>query len=197
MIRAALAGVLLAGPALADPVEDLRADLGTALDASLPAPLARAAIIALDPGFRDRPAPGSPITRYLARTQLSGVATAAERREREIDLAAAYGEGLTHDEILAAWGATAYFGAGCFGAAEAGEALFGLSPDDMQLADALTLMAVLPAPARLLRDPAGLRLRYDELVAGAGVFGEIGAEETSLLRGRGPTPADPEARCGG
>ncbi len=195
MIRLALILLALAAPAQAAPVEDLREEIGTALGTPLPGPIAEAAIIALDPGFRDRPAAGSPITRYLARSRLAGVATATERRQREIELAAAYANGLTHDEILAAWAATAYFGAGCFGTEPAGAALLGLAPQEMRLGDALTLMALLPSPAALLRNPAALRLRYGELVAGAAVFGTIPPAEIDSLMSRGPTPADPEARC--
>ncbi len=201
LLAAGLALWLVGGPGRAqepaDPVAALRADPGIDLSRPVPAALSRAALIALDPGFRNRPAAGSPITRYLARTLLPPTTGGTARLRAEEDVVRALADGLTPDEILAAWSQRAWLGRGCIGVEAAAGAYLqgGAAAAGSDLRSALGLMALLPAPSRLLRDPAAHRARFDELVAGGAAVGLLSGPEAAALLAAGPAALDSGGGC--
>jgi membrane peptidoglycan carboxypeptidase len=181
--------------AVAGVIEALRTDPALDQAAEVSDPLRTAILIALDPEYDAVAASTSPITRYLARARLPATEGGAARLATEEALLAALSEAFTHDEILSLWAQTAYFGAGCFGTDAAIPALLELRPGEVTLADALTLVTLLPQPGRLIRDPGRLRLRYEELVRGGGTVGLLSPAEETRLIARGPSPLNTLGSC--
>jgi membrane peptidoglycan carboxypeptidase len=109
----------------------------------------------------------SSITQQLARAVLDERARTFSRKLREIVVALELERRFTKDELLEAYLNTVYFGNGNYGIHAAAQGYFGKDPRDLDVVEAATLAALIPAPSSLSqsREAEALRARRDRVLA--------------------------------
>src|SRR5438270_50568 len=111
---------------------------------------------------------GSTITQQLAKLHYTGSQRTLFRKFREVLYAAKLEQRYSKDQLLERYLNQVYFGDGNYGIAAASAHFFGVSPEQLSVAQAATLAGMIHAPARLdpYRRPQAVLVRRNQVVAG-------------------------------
>jgi membrane peptidoglycan carboxypeptidase len=140
----------MAGLAQDKDLDQVRADYARASAdwAPLPRLVQEAFIAAEDRSFRQLfPKPST-----LTATITAWYPEPSQDREARWATTLALSQALSADEVLALYPNGIFPGRGCFGVTDAARAFFGTAPEDMTLAEAASLAALVKAPAMFLKD---------------------------------------------
>lgn len=126
---------------------------------------------------------GSTITQQLAKSFVGDEETLARKLE-ELVVARRIETQWSKAEIFEAYANRIYFGAGATGVAAASAIYFGVPPDEVTLAQAAMLAAILPAPGRFnpFRVPDLVQERRDRVLDRLAATGLASADEVAAAR---------------
>ncbi len=132
--------------------------------------------------FGDGSFGGSTITQQLIKNIGGEKEKTVTRKLREMVRAHLLEARHEKDEILTAYLNVIPMGEGCVGVGAAAECYFGKTPAELTLAEAASLVAIAPAPARLSprRHPTENRARRDRVLSRMAALGAITEQERAL-----------------
>lgn len=146
----------------------------------------------------------STITMQYVKNHRLLTATTAEERDAadaptlarkllDAQVALALEERLTKDEILARYLDTVYFGNGAYGVTAAARTYFGVTPTELDLAQAALLAALVRAPGTYdpVRSPEAALARRDLVLDAMVEVGSVTPEQADAARERGPGVVEP------
>lgn len=119
---------------------------------------------------------GSTITQQLVKNTLLSREKSFERKFKEVVLAAALEQRFSKAEILEMYLNTSYFGQGAVGIENAAQHYFAKSARELTPEESYVLVALLPSPSALLKQPERLVVRQKLVVRKLAELGKISGE---------------------
>ena len=126
-----------------------------------------------------RPQGGSTITQQLAKLNYTGSQRTLFRKFKEVLYASRLEQRYSKDELLERYLNQVYFGQGSYGIAAASSTFFGVTPQELSVAQAATLAGKIRSPSALdpLQRPEEVRERRDQVLRAMARHDWLGEQE--------------------
>ncbi|AKS46442.1 Transglycosylase [Octadecabacter temperatus] len=154
---------------------------------SYPEELLQSVVMAEDRNYYSSFFGTSTITLQVAKQFSVPTQRTVASRAIELCLALKLADEFTQDEILTMWLQSRYFGRRCYGVENASEQLFGVTVENAQMSDFITLAALAKSPVRGHQDRAHLAQYFALAVENGVIAGLLSEDVADALIAQGPS----------